>query len=472
MRTKVSAAATFLFAAFAVLGAGRAQAACAGTPDDRDVVGYIPDIVLTAGVPEVRAVVHSHVVRRAAPVANAPSPPFSECGAVARSNLRGLSIRSTYFDFGAVHGPGEWAGLNGSHHTEGSPIVLSGIRLELVFDGSAPAGAVGTVEIAQRSGGEITWAARLMTRANVYVVAPGAALPQTWFTATADAPAIFGARLVLDHPLLNGAGSNLIFVTHAHTKAVPRWPHPLSVRYDATLARWTIVNDDGATMPPGIAFHVRIDPSAMILSRPRRHPGRPSARLRIDDPRANYNPFAVILVTPASPNAHPIAVRYDAPHWSIVNADGAAIGTQRFHVQIHGAGAYRDDRFRRARPFDPLGTNGVSNGLGVDASGIGPARTSGDSRFIDLFWALGAPRPMIVTPNLTPYGRSEIAAPSFVSVWATGATAPTHRAAVAQATGAPMPNTAGMNLWSQPAPVRSVRNEAPPISGGGVHRNP
>jgi hypothetical protein len=454
---------------FTALWFKTSEAACHGTSDDREVVGYIPDIVFTAGSPESRTIIHRQVIYRARPLTPNGYLPYSECGAIARSNMQGLSIQSTYFDVGAVHGPGEWAGLNGSHGTEGSPIVLAPIGLQLIFDGSAPAGTIGGLEIAQNVGGDgVGLIPRLMSLVNIYVVAPNAPPPRTWFTAIADAASIAGARFVLDHPILNNAPNVPIFVTHARNPPgaanTSPWPHPVSVAYDETLARWTIQNDDAAPMPSGIAFHVRIDPSAKRLSTPRRPPrGKPTYRLRVDDPRTNYNPYATIFVTAASRNPHPIAVRYDAPYWSIVNADGAPVNPgQRFHVQILGGTAYRDDRFRRA--FNPLGTNDLSNGAGVDMHGIGVTRNAGADRFLNFAWAAGAGLPMIVTANQTPIARASVVDANYLGVRFTGAAAPANKLAVSHASGAPMRNNSSFNLWAAPTIVPPNIEVCPPIA--------
>jgi hypothetical protein len=430
----------------------RVDAACAGTSDARELVGYVPDIVFTSGVPESRTISHRHVLRRAYPLTPGGYLPYSECGAIARSSTPGLSIRSTYFDIGVVHGPGEWAGLGGSHLTQGAPSVLPPLGLELIFDGQAPPGTIGTVEIAQNIGGDgVGYIPRLMGIANVYVVAPGAPPPRTWATVTAARRSITGSKLILDHPLLNGAPDHFIFVTHARSGGVNAWPHPVSVSYDTALARWTIANDDAALMPAGIAFHVRIDPSAMRVSRPRRSPVLTSARLQIDDPRVNYNPFATIFVTPASPNPHPVAVRYDAPNWYIVNEDGAGIGrSQKFHVQIFGATAYRDDRYRSRRPFNPLGTNDLSGGVGIDMHGTGSTRTAGANRYLVFSWTTGTARPLILTANQTPIARDRVIDANYSGVWFTGATAPANRSAIAHANGVAMPNNSSFNVWAPP----------------------
>src|SRR5262249_29644891 len=144
--------------------------------------------------------------------------PFYECGAIARSRTPGLSIRSTYFDFDVVHPPGEWAGLNGSHGSGAHLSVLSPIGLELMFDGTAPAGTLCQGGSAANIGGDgIGYIPRIIGSINVYVVAPNSSPPPTWFTVTSDTASVIGNRLLLRHPLLDGQPLNRIFVTHTRT---------------------------------------------------------------------------------------------------------------------------------------------------------------------------------------------------------------------------------------------------------------
>lgn len=427
--------------------------ACFGTGDDREIIGQIPDIVFTAGVAQNRTVTHSEAVYPAYPLVPNGYLPYYECGAIARSNTPGLSIRSTYFDIGEVHPAGEWAGLNGSHGSLGTPRVLSPIGLELIFDGTASAGTVGNIEIAQNIGGDgIGYIPRVIGIVNVYVIAPNTPAPVTWFTVTGNAGSISGDHLILDHPLLNANPGTRIFVSHSFTppnaSGGMQWAHPVSVAYDGTSQRWTIRNDDGAAMPQGIGFNVRIDPGAKLIS-VRRAPtlARTVSSLTIDDPRANYNPYATIFVTPASANAHPLAVKYVAPYWGIVNSDGAKLQVgQRFFVQVLGATAYRDDRWRTAHQYNPLGTNGISNGAGTDIDGLGLKRNAADSRYLDFFWARRSAAPLILTANQTPLGRAAFADSTYSGVSFSGAGLASTWT-VRHENGAPMPNNSSFNVW-------------------------
>jgi hypothetical protein len=444
---------------------------CSGAGDDLEIVGQIPDIVLTAGVAQNRTVTHRQVVYPAYPLVPNGYLPYHECGAIARSNTPGLSIRSTYFDIGVNHPSGEWAGLGGSHGSEGLPRVLSPIGLEVIVDGSAPAGTVGNIEIAQNIGDDgVGYIPRIIGVINVYVIAPGTPPPITWFTVIGSAASIAGNRIVLDHSLLNGRPNNRIFVTHSITPPGSpsgiSWPHPVSVSYDGVTQRWGIQNDDAAPMPPGIGFNVRIDPGAKLFT-VRRRPNTLAntvTSLVISDPRANYNPYATIFVTPASPGGHPVAVRYVAPYWQIVNADTTPIRVdQRFFVQFLGATAYRDDRWRGAREYNPLGSNAISNGSGVDIDGIGPRRVAGDSRYLDFYWARRSSVPLIITANQTPLGRAAYVDTNFAGVSFTGGAFPANTWAVRHESGAAMVNNASFNVWgpaytSLRPPVDSLLN--------------
>jgi hypothetical protein len=452
-----------------VESATAAAFACAGGGDDREIVGQIPDIMLTAGVAQTRTISHNHVVYPAHPLVPNGYLPYYECGAIARSNTPGVSLRSTYFDIGEIHPPGEWAGLNGAHGSLGFPRVMP-VGLELIFDGSAAPGTRGSIEIAQNIGGDgIGYIPRVIGIVNVYVTAPNTPSPITWFTVTGDPASISGNRIVLNHPLLNGNPGNRVFVTHSltppgATNTTP-WVHPVSVSYDAATARWSIRNDDGVPMSPGTAFNVRIDPGAKLLvaRRGRGSLGDARTSLVVDDPRANYNPYATIFVTPASSNPHPLAVKYVAPYWRIVNSDGALINLgQRFFVQVLGATAYRDDRWRRARQYNPLGTNAVSNGSGIDIHGTGSRRTAGDSRYLDFFWARRASVPLVITANQTPIGRDAFIDASYTGVAFSGIPSPLTWTLRHEA-GGTMANNSSFNVWG-PAntsirpPVDSIRD--------------
>lgn len=63
----------------------------------------------------------------------------------------------------------------------------------------------------------------------------------------------------IDHPLLNGNATAVVFITHAYVPgATVLNPHPVAVYYDAALARWRVLNEDGAAMPANVRFSVLV----------------------------------------------------------------------------------------------------------------------------------------------------------------------------------------------------------------------
>lgn len=69
---------------------------------------------------------------------------------------------------------------------------------------------------------------------------------------------IVGDYTTLDNPNINGQSGAMVFVTHNFTNSPMYWNHPLGVWY--TGSRWAIFNEDGATMPSGLAFNVMVRP--------------------------------------------------------------------------------------------------------------------------------------------------------------------------------------------------------------------
>ncbi|HYV85430.1 MAG TPA: PASTA domain-containing protein [Patescibacteria group bacterium] len=92
-----------------------------------------------------------------------------------------------------------------------------------------------------------------------------------WF---ADASNIVGERTYLEVPRINGDPEAHLLVTqvlHASNPArpgsdSPANPNEIGVWYDPARARWAIVNETRAPMPPGAAFNVLIAPSAHQLT--------------------------------------------------------------------------------------------------------------------------------------------------------------------------------------------------------------
>lgn len=213
-------------------------------------------------------------------------------------------------------------------------------------------------------------------------------------------------------------------------------------------------------MVQGVSFNVRIDPSAMRIT-VRGQRGQHFGFQRISQSSANFNPFATIMVTPsgATRNPHPIAVRYVAPFWEIVNSDGADIAAGvGFNVKVMGASSYIDDTFRGTHPFDPLGSNKFSDGVGIDIDGIGALRNAGANRFLSFFWSSRKPAlALIVTPNLNPLGKNMVSDPHYVGFWYTGVGRnPASRWSLLHEDQVAMPPNARFNVWGDSFTLQST----------------
>ena len=217
-----------------------------------------------------------------------------------------------------------------------------------------------------------------------------------------------------------------LFVSHVYnpsgSKSGTNWNHPLSVEYDSTLAKWTIKNADNATMATGLGFNFRVDPTATQVCA--RQPGTGAefiSSLAVDDFNSNNNIYATLIVTPVSGPAHPIAVKYAAPYWGIVDSDGTLIsGGTCFNVKIIAFSQYVDDP---AQP-DLSGKSNtiVDNGVGQDMGPNGTNYTINGIRIFNFNWSSGSGGlPMIYTPNLTPMGFTAPASPDtrYSSLWVT-----------------------------------------------------
>jgi hypothetical protein len=434
-----------------LLPAFPAAALCLSGNTDREIVGQLPDLFLRSGIPEVRSIHHRHAIYDAPPITTNPWP-FYDCQSNAMSTTTGVSVESTYgyeYGVGPIHPPGELASIAQSDGTSGSSMGpyfgphASPVELKLHFDGTAPAGTRGNIVVTQqRTDGGAIVPDRGIGEMNVYVIDSDAPVPKTALRVVGDAASIINDHLILDHPLLNGSPQNRILISHSVVPGDPAsamaWPHATSVGYDVTLARWFIRNDDRAAMPAGIAFNVRIDPSARV-----------TVGSNIDDPRANHNPMAAIFVTAMTPTEHPLGVKYNrlTSRWNIVATDGALLDPYNHYiVQIFGASAYRDDRCCVDGESDPIRTNRFSRSVGVDVYGRGSQRTSGSQRHFDFPWLAGAD-PLdaapLVTPNLTPTGL----AGHFVNMGYSGIVYENGNWSVAREDGAPMAESAAFNVW-------------------------
>jgi hypothetical protein len=152
-----------------------------------------------------------------------------------------------------------------------------------------------------------------------------------------------------DNPFTNGNPSARVLVTqnwNPNGVAGHFNPHNIGVWYDGK--RWRIFNQDGAAMPFGASFNVRIEGNAPPVVAP----ASSSSRVYIDDAAANSNPYAVVLATARLNsqvsrfgssmgvyNPHPIGVDYDSQkkRWFIFNEDFAPINAYAsFNVKIYG----------------------------------------------------------------------------------------------------------------------------------------
>jgi hypothetical protein len=287
----------------------------------RELANQIPDIKLEPGVPAYFPV-EFKTVELNNTVSGGLLP--TDYGLYARSDVPGLSIMCAYGCGGVppfkIYPPYEWVPIGiADGWIEGNPKPLEGPRpaaqrFNLIFDGTAPEGTQGNIVIAVNEASE-SLAPRVIASINVYV---SQSPKPTWFRVTGTSATVSGNRLILNHSYLNRKSDANLFVTHVynapgHTPMY--WNHPVSVSYDTSLERWTIVNDDGAIMPQGIVFNVRIDPSAKVVrSTNWKYPqpwGSPPVceppfehvhAIPIRHPSADWNPYATI---PSKPTRSP-----------------------------------------------------------------------------------------------------------------------------------------------------------------------
>lgn len=390
-----------------------AEAVCQNGGTDnyrRHMVAQPPDVFFKAGTPSTQEIPVVFVTYNAV---GAPQL-YSDCGTVAVSSIPGVLVEDTYCAWGSGCDFGQTAQVDKSQPDAGSAspgtyrhFEVNHLRpIRVSYDGRATAGTTGTVTIAMAD--EFGNPVSVIGKVNVYVV--GTRTAPTWFTVTSTKRTISGDSLILDNEYLNVQPGARVFAMHYGAKGY--WDHPVAVTYDAWRARWLIRNEDGAAMPVGASFHVRIDPSAAMLTTPHNYA---TNYLVIDDPVANYNPFATIVVTPWSSGNRRMrgtfAVQYVAPYWRVVFTDGTNMpvsdytaipyNNAGFFVKIIGSSSYADDRYGTVDPSGFLQTH-KSNGAGVDIA-ANSARLSGDAKLLRTFcWATGTVTPLIATMNMTP----------------------------------------------------------------------
>jgi len=420
-----------------LLPADPAAAACGA--GRQELVGQIRDVFFQPGIPRTTPVTYTYKS------IDASRP---DCGIYARSITEGVSVRASYGS-NEVHPPFSFAGV-GPATSVGAEKTWS---FELIYSGASTGSTHGLVEILSNSACDVCPPNyRTIGVINVYHFA---AEPSTFFTVQANALNTSGSRLVLDHPLTNGRANMRFFVTpnwnpggDAGSATHPYNNHPFSLRYDAALQRWTIQLDDNAPMSIGLAFNVRIDPSAgQVTARSGQNIFGSAMLLRHEN--ADGNPHAILHVTPVDKgvkNPHPIAALYLGELWSVWNSDGASMPTgAAFNVKVMGYGQYTSDA-------GATGSN-ASNGVAVDISSA--RRTLGNYRVFDYWWANRRPNlPLIITArHRLDLG---VANAHHVGVWYTS----WGKHSVFNQDLASMPQTASFSIWAPPGrrlPPRPLR---------------
>lgn len=413
----------FSTAVYLVLTAGTSNANCTGGPQNRRLmVAQGPDLFFVAGTPSTQYIPETWVNFYSYGVYG------DDCEPDAYSNLPSVTVQSTYCywdqvgacPFGPVE-PGDISAAPANpppnsyrnFQFQSAPDGRTGhIRpMAVYYDGTSAAGTVSTIDFVANPN-YITYSTgnspygEILGQVNVYIIS--GTPPPTWFTVTAGPTNSSGNSITLNNQLLNGNPGMHMLITHSYDNIA--WPHPTAIWYDSSISAWKIRNEDGTPMPNGLTFSVRVDGTAVwipscTINRFTRN-CTASNVVTIDDPRTNYNPFAVILATPVSWGTtrftHPLAVVYSAPHWVIINTDGQSGGLVTsangygFHVKILSAGQNVDDNLTT----DPSGfaNTTVANGVGIDING--PYRVSTYKKTLsDFCWTIQGAKPAIVMQN-------------------------------------------------------------------------
>jgi hypothetical protein len=212
---------------------------------------------------------------------------------------------------------------------------------------------------------------------------------QLTVTQVATTSNTFLAAMTLDDPALDGNPNALAIVT-------PNWNpggtggaylnHPIGVMYDG--ANWNVFNEDGAMMPAGVAFNVRIDPCGTSTAatcpafvHTTRSANTSANYTEIDDPRTNGNPNLSLLVTHnMTPGGVYTGTFVDGPFGVFYD-----LGSTRWVVAIQNEGATM-----------PIGT--AFNVFVEAASSVtaGTSNTIDDSVLINAPLANGRPNARVV----------------------------------------------------------------------------
>jgi hypothetical protein len=153
-----------------------------------------------------------------------------------------------------------------------------------------------------------------------------------------------GHITTIDYPLLNDNPGAIIFVEQNWNPGGVGGTyndHPLGVYY--ILGKWRIFNEDAAAIPVGASFNVYVaTPGQGVFVHSATAANSSNNRTILDNPLANNNPDAIVLVTqnwtPSGVyNAHPIGVYYSGNRWRIFNQDLSTMpANAAFNVYVYG----------------------------------------------------------------------------------------------------------------------------------------
>jgi hypothetical protein len=259
-----------------------------------------------------------------------------------------------------------------------------------------------------------TWRV-LIGRINLFI--KEGSLQSTSLQVTAAVSNLESGRVRLDHPWLNQPGP-VAFVSGVYNGVYN--PHALGLEYDWNTGHSYVVNEDGTSIPVGARFNVKIESGATYLY----SSNTTDYTMIIDNPIANNNPRAVMIVTPfhdslnyPNRNPHNIGVWYNGSRWSIFNQDFASLGVTQFHVRIIGQ--------QQPSPAPQLMIHTATSPSGNYTEITNQNWTASDK--------------LIFTQNFSPFG---IYNNRPTGLWWTGS-----KWAIFNENWANMPTNAGFNVW-------------------------
>jgi hypothetical protein len=162
------------------------------------------------------------------------------------------------------------------------------------------------------------------------------------FTLAATASNSAGDWVHIDNLFSNGNPSAVVTATpvwwHPSTGGGGVYDnHPVGVFYDRGAGKWAVFNEDGAAMPLGAAFNVKIDTGTTVTATTSNVGGD---SMLLNDSRLNGNPYATVLVTPNSTAGGtvtpvPVGVWYGGYYWYVFHEDASAIRVgEAFNVHV------------------------------------------------------------------------------------------------------------------------------------------